>query len=484
MSQSVTSREHGMSKILAERGAARASGILRATRGKLRRLFCLQDGVLVYAASNVIEEQIENYFVSAGLLTAPQKLATITEGVRSGNKFTRVLVDLGTLSELAVRDGVEGRVETLFTSTLEWTDGIFEFESGRPNLDGEVAAALFPTTLVIEHARKFPVNADLIRPRIGPPDARPVLVPERRAVIESARLDDHALLLLDRCDGTLTVPDLISTASSGEEPALRALYGFLLLGVVAVDREAIAPAKRGASALPLQRDECLAILPRADAPDHYALLGLARTAPSDEIRRSYYALARRYHPDRFRAGPLSDLLPRFEHFFSLVTDAYNTLMSAELRPQYDEQIRMSSEPETGKLSETAHLARENFNRGKVMVDRRRFTEAVTFLENAVQLDPSQAAYNMELGLLLSKNPRRRADAERLLIRTVEIEPTRVAAYLALGEMYQRAGKMAHAARMFREVLRWEPEHMEASQLLLGVHEATGDVDFLRPLFES
>lgn len=483
MSQTATSRDRGLSRILADRGAARASGILRATRGRMRRLFCLQDGMLVYAVSNVIEEQVEEYFVRHGILTPAQKAVAIDESARSKKKFTRALVDTETLPELDVRDGVGRLVATLFESSMEWPDGNFEFESGRPNLDGEVTAALRPAELILAFATRFPKQAGAVRMAIGPPDARPALVPDRRAVLESARLGEEALFLLDRCDGSLTVPELIGAVGAGEETTLRTLYGLLLLGVVTVDR--VAPSeKRVSSAPPLQRDECLAILPRANASDHYALLGLTRTAPADEIRRSYYALARRYHPDRFRAGALGDLLPRFEHFFSLVTEAYNTLMSPELRAQYDEQIKVSAEPESQKLSETAHLARENYTRGKLMVERRRFTEAVTFLENAVRMDPNQSAYNLELGLLLAKNPRRRADAERLLIRAVEIEPTRVAAYVALGEMYQRAGKPAHAARMFREVMRWEPDHVEASQLLHGVKDATGEVEFLRPVFES
>jgi tetratricopeptide (TPR) repeat protein len=473
-----------LSRLLADQAATRGSGIIRATRGKLRRLFCMQNGALIHAVSNVIEEQIDEQLTRGGVLAAVSTSAAVTESVRSGTKFSRAVLELGLLPEAELKAGIAKHVQTLLASTLEWTDGTFEFEAGRPNLDGEVVVTLSPIPTILESARKSAMPLDLVRTKIGPPDARPAMVPERRAMIDAAGLDDETLFLLERCDGSRTVPEIVAESLAGEEVALRTLYGLMMAGGVAADREAVAFTRRGTTAVPLQRDECLAILQRTGAADHYTLLGLTRTAPVEEVRRSYYGLARRYHPDRFRAGALGDLLPRFEHFFSLVTEAYNTLSSADLRAQYDEQLAGPAEPETAKLSETAHLARENYNRGRALVERRRFNEAVTFLENAVRLDGRQAAYQLELGLLLARNPRRRMDAEQALIKTVEIEPTRVAAYLALGEMYQRAGRMVHAARRFREVLRWEPDHIEASRLLHEVGDPDGDVEFLKPVFTS
>jgi len=370
-----------LSRLLADQAATRGTGILRATRGKLRRFFCFERGALIYAVSNVIEEQIDEHLTRGGILSAASKAAAVTESVRAGTKFSRAVLELGLLDEPVLKAGIEKHVLTLLASTLEWTDGTFEFEAGRPNLDGEVVVALSPVPAILESAQKSPMPVDLVRTKIAPPDARPVAVPERRAMIDAAGLDEETLYLLGRCDGTLTVPEIVAGSLAPEDAALRTLYGLMMTGALSAEREAATPqARKGPAAVPLQREECLAILQR-NASDHYMLLGLAKTAPVEEVRRSYYALARRYHPDRFRSGPLADLLPRFEHFFALVTEAYNTLASADLRAQYDEQLAAPAEPETTKLSETAHLARENYNRGRALVERRRFTEAATFLEN-------------------------------------------------------------------------------------------------------
>ena len=60
--------------------------------------------------------------------------------------------------------------------------------------------------------------------------------------------------------------------------------------------------------------------------DHYAVLELNSNCSREDIREAYYFLARRYHPDRFRAGYMRDLLGRIEAFFTQVTEAYNTLL--------------------------------------------------------------------------------------------------------------------------------------------------------------
>jgi len=39
----------------------------------------------------------------------------------------------------------------------------------------------------------------------------------------------------------------------------------------------------------------------ASEAGHYGVLGLDRAASREKIRSAYYALARRYHPDRFRS---------------------------------------------------------------------------------------------------------------------------------------------------------------------------------------
>ncbi|KAK6389187.1 hypothetical protein LTR65_006949 [Meristemomyces frigidus] len=60
----------------------------------------------------------------------------------------------------------------------------------------------------------------------------------------------------------------------------------------------------------------------------YDVLSLARTATADEVRKAYYKLAKKYHPDRNAAGG---------EMFKRIKDAYDILCDAEKRRVYDER---------------------------------------------------------------------------------------------------------------------------------------------------
>ena len=467
-----TLRVTRIAQTLAARQVEGASGILAASRGRLRRLFCLDRGFLAFAASNLLEEQFPELLVQLGLLAPAARAEILAEAAQRKVKFGVVLEERRVVRAEDLRGAMERHVEALLSSCIEWPDGTATFDSGRPALDGEITVRLAPISLILSHARRYPAALDAVRVRIGPPDLRPVASAAMAAAAAALEPEPARRFVLDHADGAATAGEVAKSCPHGEEPALRAIYGLLLAGILqsADERAEAGPRVEKGAEPELTRAEIEARLALASESDHYRALGLDRGASRERVRDAYYAIARRYHPDRFRSGPLGDLRERVEAFFAMVTEAYNTLYNPERRAEYDSQISPAAQAETGRPGDTAHIARQNFLRGRQLAERKRLAEAVVFLENAVRMEPSVAEYRLELGLLLVRSPRRREDAERHLIAAAEINPSMARAYSGLGQLYQRAGRKADAARMFREVLRWEPTHAQASALLasLGV----------------
>lgn len=63
--------------------------------------------------------------------------------------------------------------------------------------------------------------------------------------------------------------------------------------------------------------------------DYYEVLGIARTATADDIRRAHRKLAKEFHPDKNKA-------PESAKRFSQVQEAYDTLSDPAKRAQYDQ----------------------------------------------------------------------------------------------------------------------------------------------------
>lgn len=75
--------------------------------------------------------------------------------------------------------------------------------------------------------------------------------------------------------------------------------------------------------------------------DYYELLGVARNASDDDIKKSFRRLAMKYHPDRNRDNPQA------EEQFKKVKEAYDVLSDPKKRSAYDQFGHAGVDPSMG-----------------------------------------------------------------------------------------------------------------------------------------
>jgi molecular chaperone DnaJ len=66
--------------------------------------------------------------------------------------------------------------------------------------------------------------------------------------------------------------------------------------------------------------------------DYYEILGVAKAATADEIKKAFRALALKYHPDRVQADKKKEAEERFKE----ISEAYEVLMDPKKRSLYDQ----------------------------------------------------------------------------------------------------------------------------------------------------
>lgn len=62
--------------------------------------------------------------------------------------------------------------------------------------------------------------------------------------------------------------------------------------------------------------------------DYYSQLGISKTASEQDIKKAYYSLAQKYHPDKNKGETIEK--------FKEISNAYSVLSDASKKKQYDD----------------------------------------------------------------------------------------------------------------------------------------------------
>lgn len=209
----------------------------------------------------------------------------------------------------------------------------------------------------------------------------------------------------------------------------------------------------------------------------YDLLGITITANDDEIKKAYYAMAKKYHPDRHHSPHLRDVHGLLEELFSKITHAYQTLSSTADRHRYDQTLKHgdgkgvaagddASAKKVEKATEAAlkRQAEDRYAEGKLHFDEMHFFDAIQCLREAVRLYPKKQ-YHKLLAQALMKNPMWVKEAEENFLAALKMDQFDAESALGLGKIYEERGMMTRAKKMYEQAATYDPENEEVQKKL-------------------
>src|SRR2546422_8482199 len=200
------------------------------------------------------------------------------------------------------------------------------------------------------------------------------------------------------------------------------------------------------SAFERELQELLAV---TEAGTHYQLLGVTALATPAQIKHNFYALARKFHPDRHMdhlewAGSLHRLM-------DALALAYRTLTHEKSRQSYDRQLAESGAFTLGQnKSEEQKNAEECLQRAKECLRAENFVGSIVWLRKAVEIEPDSSKYQALLGRSLAAVPQYRREAAEHFHRAIELDSLNTFAHFQFAKLLEEMGLPWRAPRIIKQ----------------------------------
>ena len=500
-------RAHPFAELLVEIMQSGLSGSLRLSKESEKCVIYFREGAVVYAVSNSRQMRLFNILLTRKKID--QKTLGQFPDLGNDLELGARLVQKEIFTKQELDEVIVTQIETIIVHALTWNQGEWHF-SPLARLRDDLIYKVDVYKLLMDYARCLP--SDLINYRVG-------TVQEPLSVAQPAPSDailqSHEIYTLDCFQGSpLTVDELRAKCSLPENGMLQSLYVLWLGGLIArhdwnaafspTKLEEIRSAKlsliKGAAKiekadpkpkvveamklpeLTISLDEYLERVEKATSL--YEVLGVSQKAPKSELKNSYFALAKLFHPDRYhREDPAS--LRRIQSAFTELAHAYDTLKSDDSREGYN--IKMAKEAEvrekrraTAKDEPSTPEERQVeqglqcFEQAIEAMNEEEYAAAAGHFARAVHYSPQNALYHAYFGKALSYLDKQHHKAEAELQAAIKIDPKDPKIRMMLVEFFVEMKMAKRAIGELNRFLEAVPGNKEALKMLSEL-QAAADV---------
>jgi curved DNA-binding protein CbpA len=202
-----------------------------------------------------------------------------------------------------------------------------------------------------------------------------------------------------------------------------------------------------------------------ESKDHFALLGVARSASTEVVKTAFLEQAKVFHPDRLPES-LRHLSAKVTAIFESVNEAHENLQSDAKRAAYLESLPEAKTPQVSKNTNPEQAA-ARYRLGEGLLGKQNYSDAEHEFRQARALDP-KARYLAAEAWAVYSDPARKDDAARakqMMLDAARGDPTCDRAHYQLGVIARVEGDLELAEERFREALSINPRHREANQEL-------------------
>lgn len=502
-----TLSEQPLAELIREISSRNFSGTLRLEYDRAQVAVYFENGRLIFAASNVRSLRLQEYLLR-------QALASEKELSRLGNlsdlDLAAALCTAGAVTREQIDRLLAVMVGDVLRVALLWTTGTWDYNS-RARLGYPIEVPVDVTRLLREAGQRMPLK--FVSARFRNPNETISRAPD--ASIIGDNLIPSESFLLSRLDAPTKLQDLVALSGMRDLDAHRVIYGLALSGMVTREywHHAFRAEQPSQTSKEAEVDQPRARTPEADAAaeaaqdsanletflarlgqatDYYEVIDLPPEADANEIKLAYYALARRYHPDRFHIQSGTPQHARISSAFARVTQAYETLTDPTARAAYDAALERSRQfsgaarkAKFGGVFDSADKtefamgapdgemeeAGQSFREGLGALEAGQLQVAVSKLAAAAHLSPRDARYRAHYGRALAAGEQTRRLAESELQAAVKLDPSNAMYRTMLATLYFDLNFHRRAQTELQRALALDPNNGKARALLRKIEKA-------------
>jgi CheY-like chemotaxis protein len=209
---------------------SKETGELGVQRGKVKKIVFFENGLPVFAASNLAADRFGPFLVRVGKIDSAQ-LSQAAAAADKGNKRTGdVLVERGWLNPTERMYYVAQQVKAIIYSLFGWEDGNFAL-SFRERVRAEpIKLDIHPANLIVRGIKKLYQPARLLR--LAPLEERFLPAQNPAYLLNEVELEKWEAELLPKIDGTRTVAELIALSKRPERAVLGIISGLASLQIL------------------------------------------------------------------------------------------------------------------------------------------------------------------------------------------------------------------------------------------------------------
>jgi curved DNA-binding protein CbpA len=437
----------------------------------VQKYLYFQDGNLVFTKTNQQSELLGEVLFRLGKLSQ-EAFSNIEEYIEPMEIIGQILVKRGLIKHEDLLDGLTYQMREVTLNMFPIFNGAFKFqereELNLEDLDSKIGIP----TLIVDGIRRMKYNPNvekfLIRQTISPKDKGLVfqLTEEEKGVLSRIRADSPPT-------------DILKYSGLNPDFFWKSLYLFYCLDLIELSQEeSVFEAREKPAAKPVGKEQVEKLLDveefqqKISEMSFYQILDVSTSASQAEIKKAYFGLARKFHPDLFDRDVVVEKKEMIDEVFDQITKAYHTLSDEDKRAEYDKELAEQAVDDKRGVVKKAEI---KFRQAKTLYNQTRYEEAMSFLDEAIRLDSHKSSYFLLLAMVETKIPTYLRKAEEHFIKAIKLEPWSPDGYLGLGIMYKNADLKVKAANQFNKALKVDPGNPAALKELKELDKSKSKV---------